>query len=148
MRNRLCYRNIFPRLDRMAQTLETMPNWAKDCDALGRNSRYPWSDWFNGDTWLLVEPSADYEHTAEIDDKGRIAQTPRLTDGYDWDYGQGDFDTKARFFRHTVLRAADRYDIDVFCAIHPAEKYEDGRARMVVKAVQADDGLPVHNRRG
>ena len=110
----------------MAQTLEEVPNWAKDCDALGRPARYPWNDWFNGDTWLLAEPYAK-----------SVSDVPH-----------GDFDTQARFFRHTVLRAADRHDVDVFCVIRPAKEYADGRARMVVKAVQPEDNLPVHNRRG
>lgn len=115
----------------MAQTLEAVPNWAKDCDALGRPARYPWNDWFNGDTWLLVEPQSFRE-------PGDACNT----------WKDGDFDTYARFFRHTVLRAADRHNVDVFCVIRPAKEYEDGRARMVIKAIQPEDDLPVHNRRG
>lgn len=118
----------------MAQTLEEVPNWAKDCDSLGRNSRYPWSEWFDGDTWLLVEVGPE--------DPPNNYPGAWLKEDY------GDFATQARFFRHTVLRAADRYDVDVFCVIRPAKEYEDGRARMVVKAVQPGDELPVHNRRG
>ena len=114
----------------MAQTLEEVPNWAKDCDSLGRSARYPWNDWFNGDTWLLAEPKS-------LRKQGDACNS--------WE--GGDFATYARIFRHTVLRAADRYNVDVFCVIRPAKEYEDKRARMVVKAVNPGDGLPIHNNR-
>lgn len=91
----------------MSQVLKEMPTWAEDVDSLGRPAKYPWRDWLDGETHLLV----------------------RTTDKY-----EGDYQTESRFFRHTVIRAAEKRNIDVFVAVHSGRNYEDKRDRMIIKA--------------
>lgn len=92
----------------MSQVLKEMPAWAEDVGARGRPAKYPWRDWLNGETHLLV----------------------RATDEYD-----GDYLTESRFFRHTVMRAAEKRGLKVFVAVHSGRNYEDKRDRMIVKAI-------------
>ena len=91
----------------MSQVLKEMPSWAKDVDALGRPAKYPWRDWLDGETHLLVRVSGGHE---------------------------GDYETESRFFRHTVIRAAEKRKINVFVAVHSGRNYEDHRDRMIIKA--------------
>ena len=91
----------------MSQVLKEMPTWAEDVDALGRPAKYPWRDWLDGETHLLVRTSDEYE---------------------------GDYQTESRFFRHTVIRAAEKRNVNVFVAVHSGRHYEDHRDRMVIKA--------------
>ena len=91
----------------MSQVLKEMPTWAEDVDSLGRPAKYPWRDWLDGETHLLV----------------------RTTDEYD-----GDYTTESRFFRHTVIRAAEKRNVNVFVAVHSGRHYEDKRDRMIIKA--------------
>ena len=91
----------------MSQVLKEMPSWAEDVDSLGRPAKYPWRDWLDGETHLLV----------------------RASDGLD-----GDYETESRFFRHPVIRAAEKRNIDVFVAVHSGRNYEDKRDRMIIKA--------------
>ena len=91
----------------MSQDLKEMPTWAEDVDSLGRPAKYPWRDWLDGETHLLV----------------------RTTDEYD-----GDYTTESRFFRHTVIRAAEKRNVNVFVAVHSGRHYEDKRDRMIIKA--------------
>ena len=91
----------------MSQVLKEMPTWAEDVDALGRPAKYPWRDWLDGETHLLI----------------------RTTDKY-----EGDYQTESRFFRHTVIRAAEKRNIEVFVAVHSGRHYEDKRDRMIIKA--------------
>ena len=91
----------------MSQVLKEMPTWAEDVDALGRPAKYPWRDWLDGETHLLIRTTDEYE---------------------------GDYQTESRFFRHTVIRAAEKRNIDVFVAVHSGRNYEDKRDRMIIKA--------------
>ena len=91
----------------MSQVLKEMPTWAEDVDSLGRPAKYPWRDWLDGETHLLVRTTDEYE---------------------------GDYQTESRFFRHTVIRAAEKRNIDVFVAVHSGRNYEDKRDRMIIKA--------------
>jgi hypothetical protein len=91
----------------MSQVLKEMPTWAKDVDALGRPAKYPWRDWLNGETHLLVRASGGDE---------------------------GDYQTESRFFRHTVIRAAEKRGVTVFVTVHAGRNYEDKRDRMIIKA--------------
>ena len=100
----------------MSQVLKEMPSWAEDVDSLGRPAKYPWRDWLDGETHLLV----------------------RASDGLD-----GDYETESRFFRHTVIRAAEKRNIDVFVAVHSGRNYEDKRDRMIIKADSAKSATPV-----
>ena len=75
----------------MSQVLKEMPTWAEDVDALGRPAKYPWRDWLDGETHLLIRTTDEYE---------------------------GDYQTESRFFRHTVIRAAEKRNIEVFVAVH------------------------------
>jgi hypothetical protein len=99
----------------MSQVLKEMPSWAEDVDSLGRPAKYPWRDWLDGETHLLV----------------------RTTDEYD-----GDYETESRFFRHTVIRAAEKRAINVFVAVHAGRNYEDKRDRMIIKADSAKSATP------
>ena len=47
---------------------------------------------------------------------------------------EGDYQTESRFFRHTVIRAAEKRNIEVFVAVHSGRHYEDKRDRMIIKA--------------
>ena len=98
----------------MSQVLKEMPSWAEDVDSLGRPARYPWRDWLDGETHLLVRTTDEYE---------------------------GDYQTESRFFRHTVIRAAEKRNIDVFVAVHSGRNYEDKRDRMIIKANGLAAGL-------
>ena len=100
----------------MSQVLTEIPSWAKDVDSLGRPAKYPWRDWLDGETHLLV----------------------RASDGLD-----GDYETESRFFRHTVIRAAEKRNIDVFVAVHAGRNYEDKRDRMIIRADSAESATPV-----
>jgi hypothetical protein len=100
----------------MSQVLKEMPSWAEDVDSLGRPAKYPWRDWLDGETHLLV----------------------RTTDEYD-----GDYETESRFFRHTVIRAAEKRAINVFVAVHAGRNYEDKRDRMIIKADSAKSATSV-----
>ena len=91
----------------MSQVLKEMPSWAEDVDSLGRPARYPWRDWLDGETHLLIRTTDEYE---------------------------GDYQTESRFFRHTVIRAAEKRNIEVFVAVHSGRHYEDKRDRMIIKA--------------
>ena len=91
----------------MSQVLKEMPTWAEDVDALGRPAKYPWRDWLDGETHLLVRTTDEYE---------------------------GDYQTESRFFRHTVIRAAEKRGLKVFVTVHAGRNYEDNRDRMLVKA--------------
>ncbi len=91
----------------MSQVLKEMPTWAEDVDSLGRPAKYPWRDWLDGETHLLVRTTDEYE---------------------------GDYQTESRFFRHTVIRAAEKRNIEVFVAVHSGRHYEDKRDRMIIKA--------------
>ena len=105
----------------MSQVLKEMPTWAEDVDSLGRPAKYPWRDWLDGETHLLVRTTEETE---------------------------GDYLTESRFFRHTVLRAAERRNVAVFVAVHSGRNYEDKRDRMVIKAdwtVSTSDVPPKHN---
>jgi hypothetical protein len=98
----------------MSQVLKEMPTWAEDVDSLGRPAKYPWRDWLDGETHLLVRTTDEYE---------------------------GDYQTESRFFRHTVIRAAEKRNIDVFVAVHSGRNYEDKRDRMIIKANGLAAGL-------
>jgi hypothetical protein len=104
----------------MSQVLKEMPTWAEDVDALGRPAKYPWRDWLDGETHLLVRTTDEYE---------------------------GDYQTESRFFRHTVIRAAEKRNIEVFVAVHSGRHYEDKRDRMIIKAedqeAQRDFQVPI-----
>ena len=91
----------------MSQVLKEMPSWAEHVDSLGRPAKYPWRDWLDGETHLLV----------------------RTTDEYD-----GDYETESRFFRHTIIRAAEKHGKTVEVIWRNGRNFEDGRDRMLITA--------------
>jgi hypothetical protein len=111
----------------MSQVLTEIPSWAKDVDSLGRPAKYPWRDWLDGETHLLVRGTNSIERF----------------DGLATDPDMGDYQTESRFFRHTVIRAAEKRNIDVFVAVHAGRNYEDKRDRMIIRADSAESATPV-----
>ena len=91
----------------LSQVLTEKPEWAKTLDTLGRPSKYNWHEWLDGQTHLLVRANAQYG---------------------------GDYETQSRFFRHTVIRAAEKLGKDVEVIWRNGHNFEDGRDRMLVTA--------------
>ena len=94
----------------MSQILKETPEWARTLDPLGRPCKYDWEQWLDGQQHLLVR------------------STPEHPDG--------DYDTETRFFRHTVLRAAERRGVEVDIIWKSGRNFEDKRDRMIVQAKQ------------
>jgi len=94
----------------LSQVLTEKPEWAKTLDTLGRPSKYNWHEWLDGQTHLLVRASKDIHD------------------------GIGDYETQSRFFRHTVIRAAEKAGKDVEVIWRNGHNFEDGRDRMLVTA--------------
>ena len=92
----------------MSQMLRETPEWAKTLDPMGRPCKYDWNEWLDGQQHLLVRSTAEYP--------------------------DGDYDTETRFFRHTVLRAAERLGVEVDIVWKSGRNFEDKRDRMIVQA--------------
>ena len=92
----------------MSQILKEIPEWAKNLDPLGRPCKYNWDSWFDGQQHLLVRSTPEHP--------------------------EGDYDTETRFFRHTVLRAAERRGLEVDVVWKSGRNFDDGRDRMIVQA--------------
>ena len=97
----------------MSQILTDKPTWAKTVDPLGRPCKYPWHKWFDGQTHLLVR------------------QPKRSLSG---GYTHGGYETESRFFRHTVIRAAEKRNKNVEVIWRNGHNFEDGCDRMIVTA--------------
>ena len=94
----------------MSQILKETPEWARTLDPLGRPCKYDWNEWLDGQSHLLVRSTPEYP--------------------------DGDYDTETRFFRHTVLRAAERRGVEVDIIWKSGRNFEDKRDRMIVQAKQ------------
>jgi len=92
----------------LSQILKEIPEWAKNLDPPGRPCKYNWDSWFDGQQHLLVRSTPEHP--------------------------EGDYDTETRFFRHTVLRAAERWGVEVDVVWKSGRNFEDGRDRMIVQA--------------
>lgn len=106
----------------MSQILTDKPSWAKTVDPLGRPCKYPWHKWFDGQTHLLVRRP----ETGTV--YGDITAATRAI------YAIGDYETESRFFRHTVIRAAEKRDKSVEVIWRNGHNFEDGCDRMIVTA--------------
>ena len=62
------------------------------------------------------------------------AKSALINDGVNSEGLEGDYRTESRFFRHTVIRAAEKRGLKVFVTVHAGRNYEDNRDRMLVKA--------------
>ena len=94
----------------MSQVLKEPPEWAKTLDRLGRPNKYNWHKWLDGQTHLLVR---------------RSEQHPIMG---------GDYETQSRFFRHMVIRAAEKRGKTVEAIWRNGRNFEDGRDRMLITA--------------
>ena len=94
----------------MSQVMEEPPEWAKTLDTLGRPSKYNWHEWLDGQTHLLMRCSEEHP---------------------EWG---GDYETQSRFFRHTVIRAAEKRGKTVEVIWLNGRNFEDGRDRMLITA--------------
>ena len=92
----------------MSQILRETPEWARTLDPLGRPCKYDWEQWLDGQQHLLVRSTSEYP--------------------------DGDYDTETRFFRHTVIRAAERRGVEVDIVWKSGRNFEDKRDRMIVQA--------------
>ncbi len=98
----------------MSQILTDKPTWAKTVDPLGRPCKYPWHKWFDGQTHLLVRQSKRHPVNGS--------------------YLYGDYETESRFFRHTVIRAAEKRNKHVEVIWRNGHNFDDGCDRMIVTA--------------
>jgi len=92
----------------LSQILKETPEWARTLDPLGRPCKYDWNEWLDGQSHLLVRSTPEYP--------------------------DGDYDTETRFFRHTVIRAAERRGVEVDIIWKSGRNFEDKRDRMIVQA--------------